>query len=109
MEELLFMVILGLLAWYWIGGVQAKELAVAVARRNCERHGVQLLDQTVVMEKVRLRRDQRGRLLPCRYYHFEFSLEGEERRSGGVVIHAGRASGLYLDLEGYSLYEQPKG
>ena len=108
MEEIIVLATIGLLAWYWIDGVRSKELAVAVARRNCEQHGVQLLDQTVVMEKMRLRRDHRGRLLPCRYYHFEFSLDGEERRSGGVIIHAGRASGLYLDLEEYSLYEQHK-
>ena len=105
MEEIIILAALGLLAWYWLGGVQAKELAVTVARRSCKQHGVQLLDQTVVMEKVRLRRDRRGRLLPCRYYHFEFSLDGEERRSGGVVIHAGKASGLYLDLAEYTLHE----
>ena len=105
MEEFIFLAVLGLVAWYWIGSVQAKELAVTVARRVCEQHGVQLLDQTVVMEKMRLRRDSRGRLLPCRYYQFEISIDGEERRQGGVIIHAGRASQLYLDLEEYIMHE----
>jgi len=92
-------------AWLW-SGISARERAVAAARRACARHGQQLLDETVAQVKVQLQRSGSGSLLPKRVYHFEFTADGEARRSGELAIYGGRVVELHLALETFTLYDQ---
>jgi len=99
------LIIVVLLAWYWFAGAQAREQAVVVARRACERHGQQLLDETVLLERQRPRRDRNGRMRLRREYSFEFSGVGEERNRGSLVLFGGRIVELQLQLPDGTLYD----
>ena len=73
-------------AWFWVDSLRARERALVAGRRACERYGVQLLDETVQFAKLRLARDEEGRLRLQRSYSFEFSDTGNNRRHGAIVM-----------------------
>jgi hypothetical protein len=100
-----FLIIIVSLAWFWYAGARTHEQAVLAARRACERNGQQLLDETVLLERVRPRRGRDGQMRLRREYSFEFSGEGEHRHSGAVVIYGGRVVDLHLRLPDGTLYD----
>ena len=75
--------------WFWIDSLRARERALAAGRGACERHELQLLDETVQFAKLRLARDDEGRLRLRRTYTFEFSDTGDNRRHGAIVMLGG--------------------
>ena len=76
------------------------------ARNACERHGLQLLDETVAQIKLRLRRDRSGRVRLWRCYRFEFSGDGERRLHGEVILLGRRVLSLNLEQEDGMLIDQ---
>lgn len=84
--QLLALLALGAVAWYWLDGVKARETGVDAARRACTREGLQLLDETVVGRGVRLARNDNGQTVLRRAYDFEYSLSGNDRFRGAVVL-----------------------
>lgn len=107
--EVLLVVLLLAMGWYWYDSTVAKEAAMRAARRACERHRQQLLDETVVLAGIRPRRDASGRVRLLRHYRFEFSGDGELRRSGEIRLLGQRIAGLNLELGDFTLYEQDEG
>jgi len=83
--------------WFWIDSLQARERALAAGRSACRRYGVQLLDETVQIAKLRLARDDEGRLRLRRSYTFEFSDTGDNRRHGAIVMLGGELQDLQLE------------
>lgn len=79
---------LGVIAalWYWMDALRGKELARAAGRRACEEAGVQFLDDSVVLARVRPQRNARGRLGFHRAYHFEYTPDGSVRHRGEVAL-----------------------
>lgn len=84
--ELTALVLLGLGAWFWMDTLSAREAALAAARRACEGEGLQLLDETVVVERLRADRNEAGRFALRREYGFEYSLDGADRHRGGLTL-----------------------
>lgn len=72
--------------WFWLDSLRAREVALDGARRACEAEGVQLLDWTVALKKIRLGRDDDGRRGLQRTYEFEFSDTGNNRIGGSVTV-----------------------
>ena len=103
--EALFLIIGISLTWYWFAGAQAREQAILAARRACERHGQQLLDETVLLERQRPRRGRDGRMRLRREYSFEFSGGGELRNRGSLVLFGGRIVDLQLTLPDGTLFD----
>ncbi len=98
---------LGLIAWGWFSGTVAKEAAVRAARRLCESHGQQLLDETVALQGMKPQRDVTGRVGFLRRYGFEFSGDGEQRRFGQIALMGPRVVASHLDLGDHVVHEQP--
>lgn len=84
-------------AWFWVDSLRARERALVAGRRACERYGVQLLDETVQFAKLRLARDEEGRLRLQRTYTFEFSDTGDNRRHGAIVMLGPELRDLQLE------------
>lgn len=93
--ELLPLLILLALVGLWLKLSRARELAVAEARRQCERHGLQLLDETVGLCGVRLRPIHGQRRLE-RCYSFEVSIDGNDRETGRLWMTGNSFTGLSL-------------
>ena len=81
----------------WADSLRARERAVAAGREACRRYGVQLLDDTVAFARVRLGRDEDGRLRLRRTYSFEFSETGDNRRQGAIVMLGAQLEDLQLE------------
>lgn len=71
---------------YWSAARGAAERAEQVGRNACELAGVQLLDQTVHANGLRMRRGHDGRLGFERSFRFEYSIDGTERHIGRLVL-----------------------
>lgn len=74
-----------LLAWVWLAGARARELATLLARRHCDQRDLQFLDDTVSLARMGLRWTREG-LRMRRMFRFDFSLEGVGRRTGYVLL-----------------------
>jgi Protein of unknown function (DUF3301) len=83
--------------YFWVDSLRARERALAAGRSACERYGVQLLDETVQFAKLRLARDEEGRLRLRRSYTFEFSDTGNNRRHGAIVMLGGDLQDMQLE------------
>jgi len=88
--------VLGALGLFWWEGLKKRELAVQSARAVCQRAGVQLLDETVVLKRMRPRRDDRQRMVLRREFQFEYSDNGDNRLPGLVVMQGNRVLGVDL-------------
>jgi len=81
----------------WADSLRARERAVAAGREACARYGVQLLDETVAFARLRLARDEAGRVRLRRTYVFEFTETGDNRRHGAIVMLGARLEDLRLE------------
>jgi hypothetical protein len=84
--ELLALIVLCLGGWLWLDGIRTREIGVQAARAACAREGVQFLDDTVSLRSLRLARNDEGRMCPQRVYEFEYSVSGNDRMRGSVMV-----------------------
>ncbi|WP_282339186.1 DUF3301 domain-containing protein [Pseudomonas sp. PS02288] len=96
----LLLLLAGAGAWLWHGhGV--RERALILARQHCAKVQVELLDENVAFRRFGLLADSRGRKRFARVYAFEFTVTGEQRHAGTLVMfgnHLGR-----IELEAHPL------
>lgn len=81
---LLVFIPIALLAVLWWKGMGSKEIARRAGIRACHEAGVQFLDDSVALHKLRVRRGPRGALTLYRVYGFEFTGSGERRHNGSI-------------------------
>jgi hypothetical protein len=101
MDNLLAILALLLLGWFWLDSLRAREMATEICRAVCKQRDLQFLDQTVALRRLRLRRTDSGLRLR-RVYRFDFSEEGIGRRGGYLVL-----LGLELQTIDLGLSEHP--
>ncbi len=82
--------------WFWVDSMRAREVALEAGRRACDAEGVQFLDWTVVVVKIRIGRSGDGRLRLRRIYEFEFSDTGNNRLRGSITLLGTQLIALYL-------------
>lgn len=78
--SLLTLLALTAMTGLWLKLSAAREAAIREARRQCEQHGLQLLDETVGLRALRLCRVNGLRHIE-RCYGFEVSIDGRDRQS----------------------------
>jgi hypothetical protein len=81
LSNLLLLLLLGSVVGLWMKLSVARERAMHEARRLCLQHGLQLLDETVGMRRIRLRRANGLRRIE-RCYAFDVSIDGHDRQPG---------------------------
>lgn len=101
--ELIVLILLLVSLFYWFNSIRAKEIATQHAKKSCKKALIEFLDDTVLIKKIRLRRNTHGQMSIYREYEFEFSSTGEFRYKGQV-----RLLGKYLidvEMEPYQFNE----
>jgi hypothetical protein len=83
--EIFLLVVIAAVAWLFLDGLKAREVAIAAARRACEAEDLQFLDETVESSGLKPQRDAAGRVRLRRVHAFEFSDSGNNRLKGSVV------------------------
>lgn len=101
MDNLLAILALLLVGWFWLDSLRAREMATGVCRAACEQRNLQFLDQTVALRHLGVRRTATGLRLR-RVYRFDFSEEGVGRRSGYLVL-----LGMELEMISLGLPDHP--
>lgn len=82
---------------YWWVGQKAKQVAVAAAKKRCDKLDLQFLDATVSLEKTRIKL-HRGQPMLQREFHFEFASQGDERFGGEVLMLGSNVNSIHLDI-----------
>lgn len=85
-KALLWLGGLALLAVYVVRAVKTREFALQAALYQCQKMNVQLLDQSVYLRRLWVKRHPRGHLALWRAYYFEFTVNGAERYQGRVLM-----------------------
>lgn len=75
---------------FWSAGRAAAERAEVLGRDACRASGVQWLDQSVHLQRMRLCRLDSGRLGLERTFRFDYSHDGLDRHAGRLVLRGGR-------------------
>jgi hypothetical protein len=86
-----------LIGYYWRCALIAREQAFAAAQRHCDSMQVQLLDQSVSLRRLWFKRNAQGRLCLWRAFYFEFTVIGDDRYVGRVVMLGDRVSEVQLE------------
>lgn len=95
LSNLLLLLVLGAVVGLWLKLSAARERAMREARRFCLQHGLQLLDETVGLRRVRLRRiDGLRRVERC--YAFDVSVDGKDRQPGRLWMIGHAVTSLSL-------------
>lgn len=81
---------------YFFAELKVREIALAAARKHCEQMAVQLLDQSVGIYRVWLKRGTDGKIHIWRNYQFEFTSTGDERYKGNIITLAGVIESIQL-------------
>lgn len=101
LSPILLLLLLGLVLWFWQDSLRARDIARMASTHACRISRLQLLDDTVALERIWLRRDEHGRLQIERIYIFEFTDTGNTRRRGSVTLLGHRVE--LVALEGSDL------
>jgi hypothetical protein len=100
--EILVLLGVAALVWFWFDSLKVRERALAVGPGACERSGLQFLDQTVECISLKLARNEDGRVVIRRIYRFEFTDNGESRRTGTIVMMGSQV--ISITMEPYLLH-----
>lgn len=90
MTLVILLVVVIILVLLWRTAMKSRENAMIFAQRTCKNWGVLLLDDTVALSKLRIRKSH-GQWHIWREYGFEFTYEGSKRYQA------------YLLFKGYQL------
>lgn len=87
---LILMIVAAMVFAFWSAGRAAAERAEVVGRNACQAAGVQWLDQSVHAIGIRLCRQESGWLGWERTFRFDYSINGEDRHVGRMVLRGER-------------------
>ena len=71
---------------YWLRARDLKQLALVAASNHCKSLNLSLLDETVVLKRIKPMRSPEGKLALTRTYYFDFSSNGEDRYQGEISL-----------------------
>lgn len=105
MTGLLILVLVGFGTIAWWRLLKGKELARRAAAASCREHGLVLIDDTVMLESVQLRKKDPARAWGLKY-RFDFARNGVLRKGGIVLIAPGQRTTVIIETDNGPLIEQ---
>ncbi len=97
MISILILILLGIICWFWADSMQARKIAIITTQRACEIRQLQLLDETVALKKISLKRGKNTRFAIWRTYQFDYCTNNDTRLHSTITL-CGK-SVVKLDLE----------
>ena len=94
---LLLLLAITAFAVFWNDALSTRERANDAARETCASTGGALLDGTVAFCKLKVVRGVGGRLTFERTYVFDYTLDGDTRRQGCIVMFGRRVDSIGLE------------
>lgn len=84
-DVLLLMLFATACAWLWHAH-GLRERTLSLVKQHCAKADIELLDENVALRRLALLPDARGRKRLARVYGFEFTVTGEQRHAGSVIM-----------------------
>lgn len=84
-ETVVLLLLCGIIV-VWYDSMKVRELTLTMARKGCEEMSVSLLDDTVSLAHLGLKRDVAGRLRLRRVYEFRYLDRAQRIREGVIMI-----------------------
>lgn len=103
MLDLLLIILLLLIGYYWSSALKAREIALVAVKMHCQKMDVQLLDEYVALSAFWPKRDKQGQIKAWRSYQFEFTSTGDERYNGKLIMLGNVV--LSIQLEPYRIQD----
>ena len=97
LSDLFWLTLIVLLLWHWWQSLKVKEVALKAASRHCEGLVLQLLDQSVYLRGIWLKRNDQGKIKIWRSYLFDFTATGDDRAKGRIALLGLEVTGITLD------------
>jgi hypothetical protein len=97
MTPLSLLLLIMLFLWLWRTGQDSRDTAIATARETCQRQGLQFLDGTPALQKIRPCFSRRTGIGMRRVYTFDYSADGIGRKTGCIIMHNTQVSAVLLD------------
>lgn len=97
MDNLLAILVLLLIGWFWLDSLRAREIAIGICQAACTQRELQFLDQAVALRRLGVSWRAEG-VRMRRVYRFDFSEEGIGRRNGYIVLRGMRLEELSFGL-----------
>ncbi len=97
LEQIMLMVIAGFSAWVFWRQLAIRELALRYALAACEKSDVQLLDQSIGLNGLKITKLAGGGIGLLRDYGFEFTSTGEQRYAGKILMIGKTLQGTKLE------------
>lgn len=88
LDDLILIALLLSAYLYWFNGQRVKEVALQAVRANCLNLEVQMLDEYVALNSIRLKRDKTGNMRLRRTFLFEFSSTGNDLANGAWNVRS---------------------
>jgi hypothetical protein len=82
---------------YWFNAMKVKEIALKATQAHCQKMEVQMLDDYIASDGIRLVRDKAGRRQWQRRFSFEFSSTGEKRYHGKITLLGQRVETIEME------------
>jgi len=99
------LVLLVFLIYIWYETFRLREYVLIKCKQVCRESNLQLLDQTIALAALSIKKTPSGRFHLYRCYGFEFSVNGTERLRGFVDMMGSYISAIRLeDAEGTTIY-----
>ncbi len=77
--------------------LEVSRLARELVASYCDKQNLLLLDQSVILKKIRLIKSNESLIGVERRYNFEFSTVGDTRYTGQIVFHGKKMKSIELD------------
>lgn len=96
MAELTLLAVLALALGLWFDHRKIQDYAIDYCRRACADAGLQFLDETAALSRLRLRRDAGGSVRFERWFSFEYGAPDGDRGHGYVTLLGRRVTAFVL-------------
>lgn len=104
MTGLVILLVVGFATISWWRLLKGKEVARQAAAASCREHGLVLMDDTVMLESVQLRKEDPARAWGFKY-RFDFARDGILRKGGIVLLAPGRKPLVIIETDEGPLIE----
>ncbi len=109
MDIVFLLLTIVVISFIWFESLRVREMVINHCHRLCKETELQLLDQTVSLVSISLKRDANGNLRLLRKYQFEVSENGVDRYSGYVTSLGSRIIESRLEgPDGHNTFHQSK-
>lgn len=98
-NPLLLLAIITLILLFWFETLRMREYVIRRCKSTCESAGLQLLDQSVALSGISLKRDRNGRWRIHRRYQFHVSESGADRHTGHMILTGTRIESIRIEGE----------